>query len=98
MHASTCVTENPIQFAFVIIVHGGKFTQLQQILAFCNILALSESACYRAQKLACERSSNSLKSHAGIGNERCTLGLSLPSTGAGVSEEMQNIMLLILLK
>jgi hypothetical protein len=47
------VIDNPIQFAFAIIVHRGKFTQLQQILAFCNILIPSESAFYRAQKFVC---------------------------------------------
>jgi hypothetical protein len=47
--------ESSIQFAFAIAVHGGKFTQLQQILSFCNILTASESAFDRAQKLVCPK-------------------------------------------
>jgi hypothetical protein len=47
--------ESPVQFAFAIIVHGGKFTQLEQILAFCNILTPSESAFDRAQKFVCPK-------------------------------------------
>jgi hypothetical protein len=42
IHALPHVIDNPIQFAFAAIVHGGKFAQSQQILAFCNILILSD--------------------------------------------------------
>jgi hypothetical protein len=80
--------ESLIQFAFATIAYSEKFTQLQQILAFCNVLTKS---------LSCQRSSNSLNIHPGIGNERCAPGRSLPSMGAGAIGEMQNIVSLILL-
>jgi hypothetical protein len=40
-------------FAFALIANGGRFTQLQQIFAFCNIVTPSESDSYRAQELIC---------------------------------------------
>jgi hypothetical protein len=45
--------QNAKQYAFAIVVHGGRFTQIAQILAFCNIQTPSSWMFYRAQKDIC---------------------------------------------
>jgi hypothetical protein len=46
--------QNARQYAFAIIVHGGRFTQLGQILAFCNITTPTSWMFYRAQGEICQ--------------------------------------------
>jgi hypothetical protein len=41
---------NAYQFAFAVIVSGGRFHQIRQLLAFCNLTTTKEWDCYRAKK------------------------------------------------
>jgi hypothetical protein len=45
--------QNAVQFAFAFITNAGRFTQLQQIFAFCNIITLSEAAFSSAHETTC---------------------------------------------
>jgi hypothetical protein len=42
------------QFVYATLVNGGRFTQIQQIFALCNIQVPTESQFYRQQSAVCE--------------------------------------------
>jgi hypothetical protein len=51
--SSLAELHNAYQFAFAVIVNRGRFHQIRQILAFCNLRTPKEWDFYRAQKSIC---------------------------------------------